>query len=162
MTMDKAAAKKTKAETPITDRMRRVCELVVAGMPAGRAYERAGYSARGDVADQAASRLLGTVKVASYLEQLRKEAARKAGMERDDLVQYLVDVLKTPVGKIDANHVLAQEWSMDEAGGIKVKMPAKLAAAAQLAAIMGWNKPQEVKVDASDKLADIIRRIRAR
>jgi phage terminase small subunit len=157
MTMDKAAAKKTKAETPITDRMRRVCELVVAGMPAGRAYERAGYSARGDVADQAASRLLGTVKVARYLEQLRKEA-----MERDDLVQYLVDVLKTPVGKIDANHVLAQEWSMDEAGGIKVKMPAKLAAAAQLAAIMGWNKPQEVKVDASDKLADIIRRIRAR
>lgn len=156
------AAKKSKPETPITDRMRRVCELVVSGMPAGRAYERAGYTARGDVADQAASRLLGTVKVARYLEKLRAEAALKAGMERDDLVQYLVDVLKTPVGTIDANHVLCQEWSMDPEGTIKVKMPAKLVAAGQLAAIMGWNKPQEVKVDASDKLADIISRIRAK
>jgi hypothetical protein len=156
------AAKKSKPETPITDRMRRVCELVVSGMPAGRAYERAGYTARGDVADQAASRLLGTVKVARYLEKLRAEAAIKAGMERDDLVQYLVDVLKTPVGKIDANHFLCQEWSMDEEGGIKVKMPAKLVAAGQLAAIMGWNKPQEVKVDATQSFAEMLKRIRSR
>jgi len=156
------AAKKTKPETPITDRMRRVCELVVSGMPAGRAYERAGYSATGPAADVSASKLLRIPKVARYLEGLRAEAAKAAGMERDDLVRYLVSVMKTPVGKLDANHELAQEWSMDEAGGIKVKMPGKLVAAAQLAAIMGWNKPQEVKVEAGDKLADIIKRVRMR
>ena len=156
------AAKQKKPETPITDRMRRVCELVVSGMPAGRAYERAGYTATGSAADVSASKLLRVPKVARYLETLRAEAAKKAGMERDDLVAYLVRVMKTPVGRLDANHELAQEWSMDAEGGIKVKMPGKLVAAAQLAVIMGWNKPQEVKVDASDKLADIIRRIRAR
>jgi len=154
-------AKKTKPETPITDRMRRVCELVVSGMPAGRAYERAGYSATGAAADVSASKLLRIPKVARYLEALRTEAAKKAGMERDDLVQYLVDVMKTPVGRIDANHVLCQEWSMDEKG-MKVKMPAKLVAAAQLASIMGWNKPQEVKVDASEAFSDMLKRIRAR
>lgn len=149
-----------KAERPITDRMRRLCELVVSGMPAGRAYERAGYSARGAVADQNASETLRIPKVSRYLEELRDEAKMKAAMERGDLVQYLVDVLKTPVGAIDANHVLCQEWSMDEAGAMRVKMPSKLAAAKQLADIMGWNKPQEVKVDLSEKLADIIRRVR--
>jgi hypothetical protein len=140
--------------------MRRLCELIVSGVPAGRAYERAGYSARGAVADQNASETLRIPKVARYLQSLREAATNKAAMERDDLVQYLVNVLKTPVGVIDANHELCQEWSMDDAGALRVKMPSKLAAAKQLADIMGWNKPQEVKVDLSDKLAEIIRRVR--
>ena len=140
--------------------MIRVCQLVMTGMPAGRAYERAGYQSKGDAADVAASKLLRTPKVAAYLEELRAAAKEKAGMERDDLVKYLVNVLKTPIGEIDANHVLCQEWSCDAEGGMKVKMPAKLSAAKQLAEIMGWNKPQEVKVDLSEKLSDIIRRVR--
>ncbi len=154
------SAKAGKPAGAVSEQQRRFCELLMISMPAGRAYERAGYVAKGDAADAAASRLLGNAKVAAYLERLRAEAAEKAGMDRDGLVQYLVDVLKTPVGKIDANHVLCQEWAMDEEGSLRVKMPAKLAAAKQLADIMGWNKPQEVKVNLSDQLADIIARVR--
>ena len=42
----------------LNDRQRRFVELVVLGRAAGRDYEEAGYDARGEVADQAASRLL--------------------------------------------------------------------------------------------------------
>jgi hypothetical protein len=149
-----------RVERAINDRMRRVCELVVSGKPAGRAYELAGYAARGDVADQAASRLLGKVKVKEYLETLRADAAVKAEYTRDDLVGFLVEVIKTPVGNIGEKSPLAQKVRVDEAGGFLIEMPSKMQAAKQLAEVLGWNKPQEVKVDLSEKLADIIGRVR--
>ena len=157
--MKKPGKKKLK-ERPINDRMRRVCELVVQGKPAGRAYEMAGYSARGDIANRAASRLLQHPRVAEYLAMLQAEASRKAEFTRDDLVGYLVQVLKTPVGEVTAESPLCQRMKVDEAGGFLVEMPGKIAAAKQLAEIMGWNKPAEVKVDVSEKLAEIVRRVR--
>lgn len=146
-------------ERPITDRMRQFCEGVVAGFPAGRAYERAGYTARGDSADQAASRLLGTAKVAAHLTILRTAAARKAEFTRDDLVCWLVEIIKTPISEVGEGHRLAQKVKVDEVS-TSIEMPGKLGAAKQLADIMGWAKPQEVKVDVSEKLADIVRRVR--
>lgn len=143
----------------MNDRQRRFCENVVKGMPAGRAYEAAGYAARGGSADSAGAKLLRNDKVAKYLAELREAASHKAGMERDDLVQYLVDVMKTPVGEITEMSVLCQEWRMS-GEDVVVKMPAKLAAAKQLAEMMGWNKPIEVKHGVDDKLGDLIRRIR--
>jgi len=148
-------------ERPINDRMRIFCEGIMAGFPAGRAYERAGYTARGDSADQAASRLLGNVKVARHLASLREAAVKKAELTRDDLVGYLVDVLKTPVSEIGQGHRLAQKVKVDDTG-MMIEMPGKLGAAKQLAEIMGWHKPQEVKVDVSEKLAEIVRRVRGK
>lgn len=148
-----------KSERLITDRQRRFCELVVCGVAAGRAYERAGYTARGAGADTEASKTLRIPKVAAYLEMLRTEAAKKAEFGRDDLVKYLVEVITTPVSEVGEGSRLAQKVKVDDAG-MSIEMPGKLGAAKQLADIMGWNKPQEVKVDLSEKLADIIGRVR--
>jgi phage terminase small subunit len=133
-------------ERPINDRMRRFCELVVAGVAGGRAYERAGYTARGDAADQNASQLLRKPKVADYLKTLRTAASVKAAFSRDDLVKYLVEVVTTPVSEVGEASRLAQSLKVDDTG-MTVQMPNKLAAAKQLAEILGWNKPQEVKVE---------------
>lgn len=152
--------KPKQAERPINDRMRRVCELVVTGHPAGRAYELAGYTARGDAADVCAAKMLGKAKVKEYLSRLREAASKTAEFTRDDLVGYLVQVIKTPVGKVGQESELAQRVKVDAEGGFLVEMPSKIAAAKQLAEVMGWNKPQEVKVDLSEKLADIIGRVR--
>jgi len=149
-------------ERPINDRMRRFCELVVQGQPAGRAYEQAGYTARGDDADCCAVKLQGKAKVAEYLATLRANASKAAEFSRDDLVGFLVQVIKTPVGEVTAQSALCQKVRVDESGGFLVEMPGKMLAAKQLAEIMGWNKPAEVKVDLSEKLADIIGRIRQR
>lgn len=149
-----------KDERPINDRMRRFCELVVSGHPAGRAYEMAGYTARGDAADQNASQLLRKPKVAAYLQTLREQASKKAEFSRDDLVGFLVSVIKTPVGEVGVNSVLAQKCKVDAEGSLLIEMPSKILAAGKLAEIMGWNKPAEVKVDLSEKIADIISRVR--
>ena len=100
---------KAKPERPLNDRMRRVCELVVKGVPAGRAYEQAGYTSRGEVADQAASRLLATVKVAAYLKTLREAASKDAAFGRDDLIGFLVQIIKTPVSEVGHDSRLAQK-----------------------------------------------------
>jgi hypothetical protein len=151
---------KKRAERPISDRMRRLCELVVAGHPAGRAYELAGYGARGSVADTNASETLRIPKVAAYLATLREAASKRAEFTRDDLVGYLVEVIKTPVGQVGQDSRLAHRVKVDEAGGFQIEMFPKSAATKQLADVMGWNKPQELKVDLSEKLADIIGRVR--
>lgn len=158
------AAKKTataKGPGPVNDRQRRFCEFVMRGLAAGRAYEAAGYEASGDAADVQASKLLRNPKVAHYLDGLRAEATAAAGRDRDDMVAKLWEIVETPVGKLNENHPLAQEFRIDE-GGLAVKMPSKLGALKQLCAVMGWNKPQEVKVDASAAFGDMIKRLRAR
>lgn len=152
---------KAKPERPLNDRMRRVCELVVQGHPAGRAYEMAGYTARGDSADQAASKLLGTAKVRAHLDSLRDAASKDAAFGRDDLIGFLVQIIKTPVSEVGQDSRLAQKVKVDDTG-MTVEMPGKMLAAKQLAEIMGWNKPAEVKVDISEKLSDIIGRIRSK
>lgn len=66
----------------VNARQRRFCEAVAEGIPAGRAYERAGYHARGRTANAAASRLLNEDAVFSYLSELR--SARFAGANKTD------------------------------------------------------------------------------
>lgn len=73
----------------LNDRQRRFAELVVEGLPAGRAYEQAGYSARGASADNNASRLLGNARVSEYLSNLRKEAMEASKMTRESKLEML-------------------------------------------------------------------------
>ena len=166
----------------LNDRQRRFVELVVLGRPAGRAYEEAGYDARGAVADQAASRLLRNVKVVSYREFLRNQARESSQMSLDEMVAYLTNVLRTPVGAVDQNHPLCQEYvhvqaDDDEAEEemvdlfgdtvsskpkkiIRVKMVGKLDAGKMLIGLMGWNKPQQVELGADDALSALISGVR--
>lgn len=65
--------------TKLTDRQRRFCDLVLAGMPASRAYRAAGYRAASDgVAETNAARLIKADQVAAYLAHHRAAAAEQA------------------------------------------------------------------------------------
>jgi uncharacterized protein (DUF1501 family) len=150
--------KAAKDEHGLNPRQRRFVELFTGGMSAVAAYVRAGYSPNG--ADGAASKLQGNAKVSAAIQATQRKASEAAAMDRSDLASYLVDVLQTPIGQITETHRLCQEWAMNPAGCVNVKMPSKLAAARQLAEIMGWNKPAVVTVDLSEKLEVIIGRIR--
>lgn len=70
-------------------------------------------------------------------------------VSREDMVRYLYEVLVTPIGDIDAEHLLAQEFtrsrragSRGEDGGDweveKIKMPSKMEAADKLIKMAGW------------------------
>jgi phage terminase small subunit len=59
----------------MNDRQQKFAELVFSGRPAGRAYEEAGYSQRGALADASASRLMtGNEMVKAHLAKLREAA----------------------------------------------------------------------------------------
>jgi phage terminase small subunit len=100
----------------LNDKQRKFCELVVAGRPAGRAYQEAGYMVRSDaVADQSASRMLRNVKVVKdHLFELREKAAEAAAMTHAEMVAFLSNVIRTPIGQVDENNPLCQEWVKEE------------------------------------------------
>jgi len=54
-------------------RHRKFAKLYLNGMPMGRAYEKAGYEARGDAANKCASRLLKTADVIKYMDKINEK-----------------------------------------------------------------------------------------
>ena len=80
----------------LNDRQYRFAELVVEGVPAGRAYEQAGYKARGASADVEASKTLRKPKIKKMIEELREDAREEAKLSRDELVGMLVKIIKSP------------------------------------------------------------------
>jgi phage terminase small subunit len=58
----------------LSAQQKRFADGVLSGLPAGRAYEAAGYKSRGDTADSAASQLLRNIKVSEYIENIKTKA----------------------------------------------------------------------------------------
>lgn len=153
----------------LNDRQRMFAELVVSGMPAGRAYEQAGYKSRGAAADVNASKLIRNPKVSKFMAELREKAMESAQMSLNEALAFLADAIRTPVGEVDENHPLCQEWVRQEVGDggenvstwtIRTKMVGKLEAVKQLALMMGWNKPEEHKHQV-DGLTTLMEKLRA-
>lgn len=127
----------------------------------------------------ASRRLLRDSRIALRLkflkEQNHKTVEERFGLSRDWLVQWLMNVLETPVGDITTDHELAQEWkaarkwrgqgeNAEEWEEIEVKMPNKLQAAALLCQILGYKAPEKatVTIEAGDKLQSLIAGIRTK
>ncbi len=134
--------KRMQEERPINDRQRRFCELVVAGRPAGRAYEEAGYAVRGDVADAAAARMLGNDRVQDHLVKLREEAEKVAGMTKDDAIRKLVEIWNSPPSAASMDNPLC-ELKMSKAGPFAT-FPDKSRCLDRLAKMLGWDEPEKV------------------
>lgn len=132
---------------------------VAAGLAFGDAYSKAGYKANPDAAAKAGSRLAKTKLVSARIAELKAKQSEKAEITRDSLREYLVEVLITPVGEVNAKHRLAQAWRKSKRGQ-EVKVPDKLKAAELLCRMCGWLAPQAVQVEAGDKLAHLMARIR--
>jgi hypothetical protein len=124
--------------------------LYLAGIPAGRAYERAGYRQRGARADSAGHKLRHHPEVAAFIDQERERSRMSAEITRAELISLLGQIIFTPIAELDADSPLVQEFSRDEIGGDiirhRVRMVDKLGAAKQLCQIMGWDQPERQKM----------------
>lgn len=123
--------------------MRRFGELVAGGMAAGRAYEAAGYTARGVVADVNASKLLATPKVAAFVNELRLKSAETCEMTRVELVKMLVDVIKSKPSDASLDNPLC-ELSMG-AHGPYATFPPKPRYVERLCKMLGWDEPDKLE-----------------
>lgn len=149
--------------TKLNDRQRLFAQHLVSGMAAGRAYEKAGYDARGHVADSAAERLLSNVDVAKHIEELRAESRQSSRIDKARAIEILCDIIETPIGEIDKDHMLAQEYQgPTEHAGAKIKMPAKMDAIRELAKMLGFYAPEKVAVGVTSDLASLMAELRER
>jgi hypothetical protein len=119
-------------------------------MAAGRAYERAGYRARGASADSLASKMLRKDKVAAQIKRRRREIAEASQIEKWQLVDWLSRALLTPIGEIDADSDLAQEVTEESVGEeilrTKTKVVGKIEAGKLLATLLNWTEPEKHEV----------------
>lgn len=149
--------------TKLNDRQRLFAQHLVSGMPAGRAYEKAGYDARGADADTLGCKLSRNVKVAAYIQELRAQAAESSRIDKARAIGILCDIIETPIGEIDKDHMLAQEYQgPTEHAGAKIKMPAKMDAIRELAKMLGFYAPEKHDVGVTDALAELLSEIRGR
>ena len=78
-------------------------------------------------------------------------------MTRDQLRQFLVSVILVKPEDANFQNPLC-ELAMTKAGPAAV-FPSKLAAAAQLAKLTGWNEVEKVNIEAGDTLSSFLRQI---
>ena len=120
-------------------RHERFAQLVASGKHSVmEAFKQAGYS--DESAHQNACRLRANESVAARIEELRARNAEKCQLSRDEAVQYLVEILKTPIGEVTADHRLAQSY---DAKTGKIELPNKLGAMQLLAKMCGWAEPEK-------------------
>lgn len=125
------------------------------------AFRQAGYSASS--AQQNAHRLSENEGVKARIEELRARNSEKCQLSRDEAVQYLVEILKTPIAEVTADHRLAQSY---DAKSGKIELPNKLGAMQLLAKMCGWNEPEKHEFEHGFKerqeLVEVIARLRGR
>ena len=143
-------------------RHERFAQLVASGKHSDiEAFKQAGYA--DESAHQNACRLRANESVAARIEELRARNAEKSQLSRDEAVQYLVEILKTPIGEVTAEHRLAK--SCDAKSG-KIELPNKLGAMQLLAKMCGRNEPEmhefEHGCKAQQDLVEVIARLRGR
>jgi len=133
-------------------------QLVASGnLSHAEAFREAGYSETG--AKENASRLMTNDNVSARIEELRARNAEKCQLSRDQAVQYLVEILKTPIGEVNVDHRLCQ--SHDAKSG-KVELPSKLGAMRLLAKMCGRLEPEKHEHGASNELTELLKRLRDR
>ncbi|MCX6879381.1 MAG: terminase small subunit [Verrucomicrobia bacterium] len=130
-------------------------------MPATPAYIAAGYKVSTKVAGTNGPRMLDFAGVAARINELRAKASERSEFKRADMVRFLVAVLQTPVGELEANSPLAQEISTEAIGETtirkRVKMMGKIECARLLVDIMGWRAPEHHVVETGPKALDAIK-----
>lgn len=65
---------------------------MAAGSSAGRAYEKAGYQSKGNVADSAAERLMRNVEIKARIADLREPVTKKLLLSKDRKRELLRDI----------------------------------------------------------------------
>lgn len=140
-------------------------QKVAAGSSAGEAYREVYTTASKATAETEGPKLLRNPQIALRVEELK--AAQRAALTEDfkvsrgEVIHYLLEVMNTPVGHIDPNHRLCQEWTeekiqMGEAvkTRTKVKMPPKLEAVEKIIKMAGWYSPEKVQIGADAELKE--------
>lgn len=83
--------------------------------------------------------------------ELKQPISDKLALTRDESLQFLANVVRTPVGAVTEDHVLAQSIKRSPEGVVtEIKMPGKLEALKLNAQLQGWlteGQPQSLLIN---------------
>ena len=98
-------------------RQKKFVKLWMSGVPAGRAYEQAGYDTRGDVADVSASQLLRNPKVKEYIDKMNEKTDKATILSIAERKELLTRIALANEGErpSDAIRASAEMSKMDGA-----------------------------------------------
>jgi hypothetical protein len=86
--------------------------------------------------------ILADPAVRARIRWLQQQQAARCLMTRDDVANYFVAVMRTPIAELTPEHRIAQKVEYHESGALKrIECPDKLAAAAHLMRMNGWDRP---------------------
>lgn len=155
----------------LTERQETFVLLVAqARMSRAKAYREAGYTQDTNASASGAYEMLRRPEIQGALTEARTDFLKSIEMGKEEYVGFLVEAMRTPISEIDEDHPLAQEKTVTTVSGgdgpeilkTTIKMYSKQHAADRLAKVMGWDKPQEVKLGLDEKVAGLISLIRNR
>lgn len=115
------------------------------------------------------NRLLRNPNIRNELALLRGEAETLSGMSREEVIDFLVAAITTPIDQIGPDSPLCEEWTVHQKPGnddqdavevVKIKCISKAAAIKELARICGHTAPAKVELSASDALTSLLGQIR--
>ena len=139
---------------------------VAMGKSDAEAYRLAGF--KGVHSDKRAAEVRVNQGVEHRIAHIRAQASSVSAMTKEQALQFLTDVIMTPVGTVNERSVLAQEVTKTTVGGVttvKVRMPGKIEAIKILGSWCGWERGTEAERAAANALggvAEMVARIRAR
>lgn len=149
------------AATRWNDRDELFCRYVVSGKTDTEAYRLAGFT--GKHADKRAAEVRGRQGIKDRIAQMRKENEEAFRLTKEQVLNFLADIIETPIGAVTPDHKLAQEIGFSNEGGMtKLKMPGKIEAAKLAGMWCGWEKGNQAENKAADAAASMAEAIRSR
>jgi len=135
-------------------------QLCASGLPRAEAYRQAAGAQAGKNADANSDDWLQCRGVRERIRELQEENNRKSQLSREEALQWLAAVIKTPVGQVHTDHPLAQSYKLDNDGNLEVRMPSKIEAIALLAKLNGWCEPDRLALSMEDPLKNYLMELR--
>lgn len=91
-------------------RQQRFCEFIAAGESQTDAYLKAGFKVDKSVARRNAARLLTNADIKSRVAELREPQTKAALRKKEDNLQFLAEVIATPLSRIGPDSPLCVEY----------------------------------------------------
>jgi hypothetical protein len=134
-------------------------QFVASGLSLAESYRRTtGQTKNADVKRDQWHRYAG---IKERIAELKAQNARKSELSREEALQWLSDLIRTPIGSVGKDSPLVQAYEEDSEGKVKVRLADKIAGMQTLSKMTGWFEPERVRVSGDNSLNAYLLALRA-
>jgi Terminase small subunit len=136
-------------------------QLCATGLSRAEAYRKAAGARAGKNSDANSDDWLNARGVRKRIQQLQERNAERSEMTREEALQWLADLIRTPIGSVGKDSPLVQAYEEDSEGNVKVRLADKIAGFQTLCRMTGWNEPEKIRVSGGDSLSAYLLELRS-